>query len=67
MFIDLSIFAVTSLIIRYGNAIMTQIKNATTIVITVFLMVNRNRALNENAHMHIRCTAIIVVTKIENE
>ena len=67
LFVGIIIFAVTLLIIRYDNAIMTQIKNATTIVITVFLMVNRNRVLNGNAHIHSRCTATIVVTKIENE
>ena len=57
----------TLLIIRYGSVNMTQIKNATTIAITVLLMVNTNRALNGNAHIHIHCTATMVVTKIENE
>ena len=66
LFVNNITSAVTLLIIRNGNAIMTKIKNATIIALTVFLMVNRNRALNGNAHMHSRCTAIMVVTKIRH-
>ena len=67
LFVDIAISAVKLFIIRYGNVIITQIKNVTTIAITAFLIVNRNRALNGNTHIHSRCTAIIVVTNIENE
>jgi hypothetical protein len=44
IFLNSIIFALTLRIISNGNIIMTQMKNVVTIAITVFLMVNRNRA-----------------------